>query len=269
MELKLRNFGIILLTIMLFGGCNNFNKLLKSTDYEKKYEAAIEYYNKKDYFKAIQLIDELLVVYRTDIKKSENLDYLYANSYYQQGDYVLASYYFHKYAVKYPRNERAATCYYMSAYCKYLDSPKYSLDQTSTFEAISQLQSFIDIFPESDSVARCNTLIDELRSKLEKKDFEVAKLYYKTEYYKSALYALDLFLKQYPTSPYKEEAMLLKIESAYIYGEKSVLAKREERLQEAKQYYQEFIELYPNSVNKDRVEALEENINIELAKIKK
>ena len=64
-------------------------------------------------------------------------------------------------------------------------------DPTNTYIAIKELQSFIDRYPESTKVKKCNDLIDELRFKLSLKDFENAKQYYTTSNFKSAIIALD------------------------------------------------------------------------------
>lgn len=57
----------------------------------------------------------------------------------------------------------------MAAYCKFLDSPAYNLDQESTYDAIKELQLFVNRYPNSDRVEECNKYLDILRDKLEKK----------------------------------------------------------------------------------------------------
>ena len=55
---------------LLFGlfiiltSCSKYQKLLKSTDNEQKYEMAFAYYEDKDYYRAIQLFDQLQAFYR-------------------------------------------------------------------------------------------------------------------------------------------------------------------------------------------------------------
>ena len=86
----------------------------------------------------------------------------------------------------------------MSAYCSYLESPHDSLDQSSTNDAIKELQFYANIYPKSDSVPICNKLIDELRFKLEKKEFEISKLYFKTQEYRAAVVSFKNTIKDYP-----------------------------------------------------------------------
>ncbi len=76
---------ITLLSFFLFTSCSNqFNKVLKSTDYEFKLRKADEYYAKKKYKYAEQLYVELFSVFKGS-DKFEELYYRYAYcSYYQK-----------------------------------------------------------------------------------------------------------------------------------------------------------------------------------------
>jgi outer membrane protein assembly factor BamD len=119
------------------------------------------------------------------------------------------------------------------------------LDQTSTKAAIVDMQMFINIYPNSVKVEEANQVMDELQEKLRNKDFEIAKLYHHTEYYKSAIYALNQHLKDYPSSPYREEAMYMIIKSNYDYAEKSVSNKQRERYTDAILAYNDYIDKFP------------------------
>ena len=78
---------------ILFSSCGEYNKILKSTDYELKYSYAKKYCNKKDYATAATLLDELVTIFKGTAYAEESL-YLLAQSYYGQKDYQTASQYF-------------------------------------------------------------------------------------------------------------------------------------------------------------------------------
>ena len=61
---------ILLFTLFTYvlASCSSYDKLLKSSDNELKYEMAVKYYEQKDYFRALQLFDELVPVYRGTAK---------------------------------------------------------------------------------------------------------------------------------------------------------------------------------------------------------
>ncbi len=231
--------------ILVVTSCSRFNQLVKKGTPEEKYEAAQKYFDKGDYYHALQLYDELIVIYRGNTK-IKHLYYNYAWAHYYEKDYVLASYHFKYFAKTFPRDTAAQEALYMSAYCKYKLSPPYNLDQESTKKAIQEMQNFINIYPNSPKVETANKIIDELRAKLIKKDYEIARLYYKTEYYRAAVTALNQHMKDYPSSPYKEECMYLIIKANYDYATKSILRKQAERYRNAIIAYNDYIEKFPH-----------------------
>jgi len=245
----------ILLGTVLFFGCSDYQKLLKSDNYEKKYEKAVELYNQGDYYRALQLFDQVIPVYRGK-EEAEDLFYYYAYSYYNQEDYVMASYYFKKFANNFPDSERAEEASFMSAYCKYLKSPRPSLDQTKTREAIKELQAFANNYPDSDRIDRVNELIDQLRSKLEKKTYDKAQLYYNMESYEAAVVTYKNLLKEYPDTKYREEALFKILKARYIYARNSIPSKKMERYQDAIEAYDRLMTYYPDSEYKSQAKEM-------------
>jgi outer membrane protein assembly factor BamD len=171
---------VLVFSILLIGSSCEYQKLLKSSDSELKYKKAKEYYENKDYTRAMTLFEQLIPVFRgTD--KGEEISYLFAYCNYYTKDYILAGHYFRRFAGSFPNSEYAEESSYMSAYCYYLDAPKPTLDQETTRKAIQEFQLYIGRYPESERISECNDLIDELRRRLEKKSYDNAMLYYKVE----------------------------------------------------------------------------------------
>lgn len=237
---------LLFLILTLLVSCGKYQKLLKSTDNELKYEKAVAYYQKGDFYRAQQLFDQLIPIVRgTD--KAEMLHYYYASSHYEQKDYVLASYYFKRFARNYPNSQYAEECSFMGAYCLYLQSPSSALDQTPTLEAINELQLFVNLYPASKRIEECNQLIDELRIKLEEKDYGIARLYFKMQEYKAAIVAYENVLKDFPSSRYKEQ-ILYDIFKSYVYfAQMSIPEKQAERYAGARDAYITLLTTYPNS----------------------
>ncbi len=239
-------FFLLMIGLVGLSSCSKFQKLLKSSDNEIKYEKAVELYNSGDYYRALQLFDQVLPFFKgTD--KAQELNFFYPYCYFEQRDYIMASYYFMRYAKNYPNNERAEECVYMSAYCKYLKSPMSSLDQTNTYEAIAELQLFINIYPDSYRVENCNNMIDKLREKLEEKNFNSALLYYKMEHYKSAILSFENVLKDFPNTKYKEDILFYIIKSYYEYASNSVIEMQEDRYSAAIESYENLRFSFPES----------------------
>jgi len=243
---KLLLAGVFALLIAL-GSCKSkYEKLRTSNDNAKKYAEGIKYYNKKDYTKALGLFDELVTRYRGRAE-AEDLFYYYAYTNYKLRDYTSARYHFKTFADTYPSSPRAEECRFMSAYCYYLDSPIYSLDQENTTKAIESLQYFINLYPKSDRVAEASKLIQNLRDKLEEKSFANSKLYYTIEDYQAAVIAFGNTLRDYPDTRYAEQIEYLTIGAQYQYAKHSAEVHQEERYNQAIAYAQQFIDKYPNS----------------------
>lgn len=237
---------LIVSLIVIIGACSPYQKLLKSTDYELKYKKAIEYYEEKNYARTIQLLDELIPIFR-GTPKSESVNYYYAMAHYQIGDYILASHYFKNFAIAFPLSESVEEFIYLSAYCKYIESPRYNLDQTTTLEAIKELQGFINRYPKSARVEESNKLIDELRGKLERKAYENAFTYYQISDYHAALKGFENLVKDFPDTRYKEDAYFYSFKSKYEYAFNSIDSKKLERYTQAKEAFQKFEAAFPES----------------------
>ncbi len=243
------------LTACLLASCDKFNKLLKSTNYELKLTKAKEYYDKEYYLKASQLYEECIPAFK-GTPKAEEVYYYYSWSEYYLGDYLLSQYHFKNFTRQFSMSSKSEECYFMNAYCYYLTSANYKLDQTSTKNAIAEFQSFVDTYPESTRIDSCNKMIDKLSMKLELKDYEIVKQYYKISDWKATIVACKIFLKDYPASNYNEEIMYLMIDSYYTLAINSVESKKAERLDGAIENYLKMYDLYPKSSYISRAESI-------------
>jgi len=239
--------GVSAFLIITLGSCKSkYEKLRTSNDNAKKYTEAVKYYNKKDYTKALGLFDPLVTRYRGQ-EQAEDLYYYYAYTNYKLRDYTSARYHFKNFADTYPSSTRAEECRFMAAYCYYLDSPIYSLDQDNTTKAIESLQLFINLYPKSDRVAEASKLIQNLREKLEQKSYANSKLYLTIGDWQSAVIAFGNTLRDFPDTKYAEEIEFLTIEAQYQYARHSREDRQEERFNAAITDAQLFADKYPSS----------------------
>jgi outer membrane protein assembly factor BamD len=263
----------IFLAALLIASCSKFRQIQKSNDWELKYRSAMDFYEKKDYYKASVLLEELLPIIRGR-PEAEKAQFYFAYSYYFQKQYVLSAHYFQTFYDLYTRSEFAQEALFMYGYSLYLDSPDNSLDQSNTTEAIQAIQNFLNKFPKSKYKEQANALIDEMQLKLERKAFENATLYYKLQKYlegeglKAAIVAFDNFQNDYPDSKYNEEICFLKIDCAYKIAKKSIRSKQKERLLKTIEYYFYFIDKFPQSPRVREAENIYSNCQDELSKLK-
>jgi outer membrane protein assembly factor BamD len=223
-----------------------FNRIRKSTDLKEKYDAAINYYEKKEYYKAGLLFEEIIPLI-TGTKESERAQFYYGYCHYHQRQLDLAAYYFQKFYETFRNSKYVEEARYMQVRSLYDASPPYNLDQSNTISAINTTQSFLNAFPNSSYFEECGKLMKELRRKLERKAFENAKLYYRIGSYKAAVMAFTNFQKTYPDSDFNEDVSFYKIDAQYRYTQQSIESKKQERYRELINYYEYFSESFPNS----------------------
>lgn len=263
---------VTLVLIVFNSSCNNFRKIQKSTDLELKYRAAIEYYDQKEYFKAATLFEEIIPILRGR-PEAERVQFYFAYAHYYQKQYILSAHYFQTFFTIYSRSEWAEEAMYMHAYSLYLDSPDHNLDQTSSYEAIQAMQSFLNTFPRSEYKEKANEIIDQLQVKLEEKSYENALQYYRLEKYhggealKAALISFDNFQKDFPDSRLNEQISYYKIECAYKLAKSSIRSRQRERLMDTIDYYEYFIDNYPTSSSVRDAEDIYINVLDDLEKL--
>jgi outer membrane protein assembly factor BamD len=254
--------------VALLTSCNQYQKALKSEDISKKFSEATRQYEIGKYSKAIRLFEQIAPAYKGK-PSAEKMFYMYAQSLYKTKQYYLAAYQFESFASLYPKSEKVEEASYLGAKCFSKLSPRYSLDQVDTYKAIDKLQTFIDRYPNSDYMIEANVIAKELREKLEKKAFEVAKQYNTISDFKSAIVALDNFIINYPGTPYKEKALYYKFDSAYKLAINSISTKMEDRLLDAKTAYDKLIKFNSNTEYKGKADMMLAIIENELKQFSK
>ncbi len=266
--------GIALWLLLLVGGsttlssCSDFNRALKSDSIPYKMEVAEKFYNKGGYDRAIPLLEELILL-RRGTADSEKVGYLHAKAFFLMKDYTLGSYYLSNFNKTFPSSQYAEECAFLNAFCFYKNSPNYELDQTDTRTALDQLQLFMIRYPETTLSDSCNTLMDQLRMKLEVKAYHSAEQYFHMRNYQAASIAFQDFMRVYPNSRYREDAMLRILRADHQLAQNSIESRKEERLREAIRAYRNFADAYPQSVNMDDAERLHKELNDALDQLSK
>jgi len=240
----------LLIVVLTFVSCGDYQKLLKSNDAELKYTKAVEYFEKGDFMRASTLFDAVASYYKGTDRSETVLNYM-AKSYMGQKDYASASEYYKTYVKTYPKGKYVIEAKYMIGYCFYLDSPDARLDQTPTYDAISAFQQFVDMYPESERVPEAVKLLEELNNKLAYKAFLNAKLYYNLgnylgNNYESAVIAAQNALKKYPSTSYREQLSMLVLQSKYEQAVQSVTEKKVERYRATIDEYYNYTNEFPD-----------------------
>ena len=251
---------IVLIFLVLVSSCGEYEKLLKSTDFDLKKAKAKEYFDAGQYVKSSELLSQIIPRFRAT-EEAEDLNWMNAQSYYGMKDYYSAGSYFKAFIDQFPFGRFAEEANFMGAMCDYKISPRSELDQEYTRNAIEGFTIFLGRFPSSPRAEEARAIMKELEEKLVKKSYFSARLYYDMKQYKAAIVALNNSLKEYAETKYREEMMFLKLNSLFLYAEFSLENKQKERYQETLDDYFSFMEEFPQSQYSKEVSGIFQKTN--------
>lgn len=257
MRLKTSTFCVLMIALVL-GSCNEYNKILKSTDRDLKYSYAKKYFEEGKYSRSITLLEELVSFMKGTAQAEESV-YLLAQSHYNSKDYYSATQWFTTYYTTYPNGEYAEPALFYSAYGMYLDSPDPRLDQTKTYTAIVEFQKYIERYPQTERAEQAKNYLFELQEKLAYKELLAAQLYlnlgnYMGNNYESAVVTAREAMKSYPFSKYVEEYQITILRARYEYAKNSTLRTQPERFRMVVDEYFNYKNSFPEGKYLDESE---------------
>ncbi len=249
-EIKMRkSILLFLVSVLMLTSCGDYNNLLKSTDYQYKYEAAKAYYLEGRYNKAITLLGDMITILKGSTQAEESL-YMLAMCYYGNKDWQEASTTFKKYYRTYTKGVYTELAYFYSCKALYNDTPEARLDQSSTYEAISDIQLFCELYPASPYKEAAMDMMFKLQDKLVDKEYLSAKLYYDLgnylgNNYLSCVITAQNALRDFPYTSRREDLSWLVLRAKYEMAEQSVEEKQLERYRDTIDEYYAYKNEYP------------------------
>ncbi|WP_298883488.1 outer membrane protein assembly factor BamD [uncultured Polaribacter sp.] len=264
---KIKNLAYLLIVSLVLFSCGEYQKVLNKGTAEDQYKMATKMYESKKYSKALRLFEKVTPTYRGK-PQMERISFMIAQSNFNEKNYSISGYYFDRFAKNYPKSSKKEEASFLSAYSYKLASPPFSLDPTDTNKALESFQSFINTYPDSDKIEEANKHYKELRYKLQKKYFEIAKTYYRTaDYdlrnYKAAIQAFDNLLSDYLGSEFKEEALLYRLKAAHDFVLKSTIRRKPERIKDAIEAYEKLKRNFPESKYMEEANKMVVTLNAE------
>jgi outer membrane protein assembly factor BamD len=135
--------------------------------------------------------------------------------------------------------------------------PDFALDQTPTRACLATITEYLLEYPtDGPHVEACAQMIADLRDRLDRKEFENARLYYKMEDYLAARVALRNVLKDNAENGYREDILYYTAMASYHYARMSVPAKQKERYLVFVDDYLNFIGENPESKYRRELDAM-------------
>lgn len=247
--------AILCSAMLLVVSCADYNRIVKTSDYEYKYEAAKQYYAEGQYNRAASVLSDLLTTLKGTEQGEESM-YLSGMCNLKSHAYDAASAIFKKYYQTYPRGRYAEQARFNTGYSLYMNTPEPRLDQTPTYEAVTEFQNFIETYPSSSLRQQAQDYIFKLQDKLVEKEYLSAKLYYDlgayigngtNGNYGACILTAENAIKDYPYTTRREDFSVLILRAKFALARMSVEAKKEERYHAAIDEYYGFVTEYPES----------------------
>lgn len=245
--------------VLLLVSCNEYNNVLKTVDYDYKYEAAKEYFVKGQYSRAATLLTNLVTMMKGTLRAEESL-YMLAMSEYCSGNYDVAYSYFKKYYQSYPKGRYVEYARFYAGRSLYESVPDTRLDQSNTTAAVNEFQEFLDYYPYTTLKDRVQEMIFALQDKMVEKEYQAAQLYfdlgsymlncaYGGSNYEACIVTARNALLDYPyASPQRrEDFSIMILRAKFKLAQQSVESKRMERFRDTIDEYYGFVNEYPES----------------------
>jgi outer membrane protein assembly factor BamD len=238
--------------IIIISGCSSSGSSISTSDPQKAFDQAKRKFDRGDYVDAIEDFSFIKIRFPgTDV--SDKVQYYLAMSYYNQKEFLLAAYEFDSFLKNFPLSPLAPDAKYMLGSTYYSLSPKFSLDQEFTKEALNELLAYTEMYPQDKHVADAEKKIKELRNKMAYRDLYTAELYMKNDNYKAAALYFQNVHENFIDSDWADDALVGQAE-AYLNGKK---------YDDARKVLDKFNKLFPRSDLKSKADRLSSRINTE------
>lgn len=246
----------LILAVSAVQACKSqYEMMLESHDIPAKYKMAFDLFDAGKYSKAANMFENLKIAV-SGTAQDDTVQYYAAYSHYCYGDMTAAEQAFESFIGNFPRSPFVDKARFMYLDCLYNSTYRYELDQTPTYKALAAINNYLIDYPINDYTAQCHAMIDDLEERLDRKEYESAKLYYTIEDYKAAHYALKLVLKEDADNVFREDIMYYTVMAAYKYAFNSVQAMQRERYVTFTDDYFTFVSEFPDSEYRKELDGL-------------
>ncbi len=200
----LKRFFLIFLSGIIIISCGS-NRPKKDLSAEERINYAIKKFDDGDYLDA-KTEFRIIVLNFPGHNVVDKAQYYLAECHFKLKEYILAIAEYEKLVRMFPNSSYKDDALYKVGLSNYKLSPKYSLDQTYTLQAIEKLQHFMEEFPDGDYKDEANDIMTRCREKLAKKEYKNGELYRKLTYYDAAILYYESVVNNYYDTSWAKEA---------------------------------------------------------------
>jgi outer membrane protein assembly factor BamD len=253
---KIPLFMFLFVLLVFSSGCGS-DEATKQLSAQERFALGMKAFKSEDYIAAIEEFKVVSLQYQGS-KVADSAQFYMAECRYVREEYILAAFEYDVLLRTMPSSIFVSRARFRRATCYYELSPKSNLDQNYSKKAIDEYQEFLEYHPTDTLATVADQRINELNTKLAKKDYENGNTYMHMEYYKAATYYFDQVLEKYHDTQYAEPALLKKVEA---------LVNRK-KYADAKEAVEKFCAKYPTSTLKSDANQLRTDIEAKIVEEK-
>ncbi|MBD3289412.1 outer membrane protein assembly factor BamD [candidate division KSB1 bacterium] len=229
----LKKLLFITLSLTIIVSCGG-NRPKKDLSAEERMKYAMKEFEDGDYLDA-KTEFRIIVLNFPGHNIVDKAQYYLAECHFELKEYILAIAEYEKLTRMFPNSSYVDDAMYKVGLANFKLSPKYSLDQTYTLQAIEKLQRFMEEYPQSDYMDEATEIMNRCREKLAKKEYKNGELYRKLAYYDAAILYFESVVNNYYDTDFAKEAQ-------YWLG---YCLKKDSEYDRAREEYRRYLQKYP------------------------
>jgi outer membrane protein assembly factor BamD len=201
--------GLVLLSLV--GACSGAEEITRTSPTEERFRQAMAEFEDEDYEEARKLF-EAIVLQDPASEVADDAQYYLAESYFLDGEYHLAAYAYNRVG-SFPNSPFYKLARFKTGESYFFSSGTYDRDQKETRAAIDHFRAFALAYAGDSLATLAQGRVGELRSKLARRDFEVAEQYGRLDDPTAALVYYSKVLEEFADTDYFGRAVGGKIVS--------------------------------------------------------
>ncbi len=190
-------FVAVAIAAALMVSCGASYTAKKVSSASDKLATADAFFGKKKYRQAAVEYRDFLQTFAGD-ERCDYAQFRLAESLRMGKEYALAQVEYKILENDYGYSEYVDDAFLQEAVCAFRQSPRVERDQTKSYEALADVQRFLQVFPSSPLAGEARALLASIQDKLGHKDYLSAALYYRKKHYDAAIVYFDKIIGLYP-----------------------------------------------------------------------
>ncbi len=186
----------VLILILVAGSCGGPYTAKRVNQPDAKLIIALKLFENGKYADAAQEYKDFLAVFAGD-ERGDLAQFRLAECLRLDEDYSMAAIEYRILINDYGYSEYIDDAFYLEGLCAFEQRYRSERDQSKTYEALSRINRFLQLFPDSPRKAEAEKTRKEIYEVLGRKEFDNGKLYYSGKHYVAAAIYFDKVIEMY------------------------------------------------------------------------